>query len=228
MAENSTPVNKRLGTYDRLNLPTALSVGIVVFCTVCTLSPYAAGQDFGIFKVPTFSAHWTNVLRIVGPIIVALSVIGFLPVWRRGPKPSKTNVYMTADDLKYRLREPYNNRMLRASVNVRTEVSSGSIVLSREAILVETKLQKKYLSETGGKIKLLSVSPSQQIVSAGQTATITIEFDVGSVIPEVHYATNCEQYIGTKFGELDVDIPYQIDNEKRDVRVNIPLKFGDG
>ena len=84
----------RIGTYDKLNIPTTLAVAFVAFCTVCALSPYAAAQDFGIFKVPTFNAEWTRFLRVVGPIMVLLSVVGFLPFWHKEPKDRETPQYV--------------------------------------------------------------------------------------------------------------------------------------
>jgi len=66
--------------YQYFGIPDALSVGFVVFCAILFMSPYAAGSDWGIFKIPQFGQRASRILKWVGPILVVIAILGFIPM----------------------------------------------------------------------------------------------------------------------------------------------------
>ena len=70
-------------TYNYLGLPDALGTGAVVLALIFALAPYTAGSDFGILKVPTFSEGAQKRLKIAGPILLAMALALFLPLWAK-------------------------------------------------------------------------------------------------------------------------------------------------
>jgi hypothetical protein len=54
---------------------------IFTLALIATLTPYVAGADFGVLKVPELPALLTNRLRILGPAFLILATLLFLPLW---------------------------------------------------------------------------------------------------------------------------------------------------
>ncbi len=56
------------------------SMGTVgVLLLILLIAPYAAGQDFGIFKVPSFSIRARRRLKLIAPVLCLVFAIGFAP-----------------------------------------------------------------------------------------------------------------------------------------------------
>jgi hypothetical protein len=72
------------GTYQILGIPDPIAGTFVAIAIVLTLAPYAAGADFGVVKVPRFSALARRRLKAIGPAVLFLAVGGFAPLWTGG------------------------------------------------------------------------------------------------------------------------------------------------
>jgi len=46
-----------------------------------TLSPYLAGADFGFLRVPEFLGPAKHTLRVLGPVLLAGSLLLYFPFW---------------------------------------------------------------------------------------------------------------------------------------------------
>ena len=68
-------------TYKLLLLPNEIRIILFLLSLILVLAPYAAGKDFGIFKIPKFSEKVNKRLKYVGPLCVVLVIVGFLPLW---------------------------------------------------------------------------------------------------------------------------------------------------
>ena len=74
-------------TYHTFGIPDSITGTIVTLCIALTLAPYAAGMDFGVIKVPTFSPAARRRLKFAGPLLLILAIGGFVPTWHTGPSP---------------------------------------------------------------------------------------------------------------------------------------------
>lgn len=63
-----------------LRLPEAFGVVLLTLALILTLSPYLAGADLGIFKVPELSGSLQATMRWLGPALLAAVVFLFLPI----------------------------------------------------------------------------------------------------------------------------------------------------
>jgi len=57
-----------------LGLPDQFGAVLLVLSLILTLSPYLAGHDFGVLKIPNFSGSTRKNLKIIGPISLLLAV----------------------------------------------------------------------------------------------------------------------------------------------------------
>jgi hypothetical protein len=64
-----------------------LNVAVTLFTVglIASLAPAFSSSDLGIFKIPILDTRLQGRLRIWGPIVLVVTLAGFLPVW---PKPS--------------------------------------------------------------------------------------------------------------------------------------------
>ncbi len=85
---------QRVSFFSLLKLPDTVNV-LLIFAFILLISPYLSGSDFGIFKIPSFSANLLQLLRIAGPIIFVVTLILFLPLWR---KPLDKESMLQLDD----------------------------------------------------------------------------------------------------------------------------------
>jgi len=83
----------RISVFEASRLPPAFGAALLIFLLVLALSPYLAGYDFGVFKVPTFGQGLQRALKIMGPILFLGCVLLFVPVFPSTssvPTPSAT------------------------------------------------------------------------------------------------------------------------------------------
>jgi serine/threonine protein kinase len=78
----TVPTRSRRRSVELLPLPDAFGAILLVFTFILTLSPYLHGADFGVFKVPTFSASTRDTLTIIGPVTFILVIALYVPVWK--------------------------------------------------------------------------------------------------------------------------------------------------
>ena len=62
-------------------LPESFANALLVFSFVLVLVPYCSGKDFGVFKVPDFSAPAKRALRYVSPVLLLVTVFAFVPIF---------------------------------------------------------------------------------------------------------------------------------------------------
>jgi hypothetical protein len=74
-------MSNRRSTYDLLTWPESLRTTLVLLALIITLSPYLAGADFGIFKVPTLPGALVSAARWTGPCALLAAFLAFLPIW---------------------------------------------------------------------------------------------------------------------------------------------------
>jgi len=70
-----------ISTFHKMGLPEAFGNVLLVFCLILVIAPYAAGADFGVFKIPAFSTYGKSRLKIAGPVFLILLILLFLPIW---------------------------------------------------------------------------------------------------------------------------------------------------
>lgn len=63
-----------------LGLPDAFGVVLLGFALILALSPYLSAKDFGIFRIPGFSAHAKQRLRIIGPVALVAMILFSRPL----------------------------------------------------------------------------------------------------------------------------------------------------
>jgi len=68
-----------------MKIPDTASGTLLIFSFILLISPYLAGADFGIFKIPSFKGDLLLILRFVGPIAFAITLILFIPLWKKEP-----------------------------------------------------------------------------------------------------------------------------------------------
>lgn len=86
---------KRVSFIGLMKFPDTISAVFLIFAFILLISPYLAGADFGIFKVPIFKGDLLSLLKIVGPIVFVIMLILFLPLWT---KPLEVESLLQLDD----------------------------------------------------------------------------------------------------------------------------------
>lgn len=66
-------------------MPEGLRVAIVLVALILTLAPYAGGTDWGIFAVPNFEESTKSILKWLGPFLLTLSLLMFVPFTKGDP-----------------------------------------------------------------------------------------------------------------------------------------------
>lgn len=75
--------------YTLLELPPQIVATTFGVALILCLSPYFAGGDFGILKVPDFVPQIRRRLKIIGPLVLAIVLAGFIPIFP--PNVRQTN-----------------------------------------------------------------------------------------------------------------------------------------
>jgi ubiquinone/menaquinone biosynthesis C-methylase UbiE len=71
-----------VSTYQRIGIPDNVINTFLVIAVVFLFAPYVGGHDFGIFKVPIFPLEIEKSLRWIAPVLFAVFLILFIPVWK--------------------------------------------------------------------------------------------------------------------------------------------------
>lgn len=71
-----------------IGIPSEFGVVLLTFALLLMLSPYLGGTDLGIFNVPSFSQSTTNVLYVLGPIMLLGAIFLFVPLFGRASEQS--------------------------------------------------------------------------------------------------------------------------------------------
>jgi len=90
-------------TLDVLGIPKEFGVVLLTLALILAISPYLGGTDLGIFKVPDLSPRATCVIRYLGPLLLVLVSLLFLPFWRQHGQPPLSLVHAVDTDSKYHL-----------------------------------------------------------------------------------------------------------------------------
>ena len=69
-----------MSIYQYLGIPEPLAMVFAIVTLSLSLVPVAAGADFGPIKIPQLANHIRSRLRVVGPVALALVLLGFFPV----------------------------------------------------------------------------------------------------------------------------------------------------
>ncbi len=67
--------------YAKLGIPGAVGATVTLLALALALAPYLADKDFGFLKIPAFSEEAQHELRVLGPILLALSLALFFPLF---------------------------------------------------------------------------------------------------------------------------------------------------
>lgn len=67
--------------FDVSGVPSEFGISLLTLSLILSLSPYFSGIDFGIIKIPKLKVRAQKVLKIIGPLILLLSFLSFLPIW---------------------------------------------------------------------------------------------------------------------------------------------------
>ena len=69
-------------TYALIGWPNEIPITLFVFGFICSLIPYLAGTNLGIFNVPNVPDNVKQKCKYFGPISVILVLLGFFPLWQ--------------------------------------------------------------------------------------------------------------------------------------------------
>jgi hypothetical protein len=135
-------------------------------------------------------------------------------------------VHFIAEDLTFRLSNAYEHRQVVLPAQVRVEVASGSIALTRRAELVSSQIDTHYFApDSYIDLRLLSAKPDKIVVERGGQAAINLDFDTSSLIPLASYVMDYEAFAGKPFGRLKVSITYSDRNNDKKAMIEIPMRF---
>jgi hypothetical protein len=81
----------------RLGLPEAVQTGLLIFAIVLALTPWLSGVTVGSWEFPKLDPRRRRVLRVIGPIAVALAIALVVPV--SALRPSTTDLRLLAADV---------------------------------------------------------------------------------------------------------------------------------
>jgi len=71
-----------VSTYQRLGVPSNVINTILVIIIALLLAPYLGGLDFGVLKVPDFPPTIEHLLKWIGPALLLVFLILFIPAWK--------------------------------------------------------------------------------------------------------------------------------------------------
>jgi hypothetical protein len=216
-----------LSLYDVLRLPDPLRIGFVTVLFIFTLSILLGERDLGFIKIPAFPNSARRWIKCAVPALLLLSLLAFIPLFDRSAEAvaGKATLHLVADDLTLGLENPYEHRPPVTTARVRVEVFSGSAILSRKAEILSQQVDKGYFADGWPEVELVSAKPDRLIVSKGESAVITMEFDTYGLIPRASYSTNWESYVGRSFGNIRVEIQYSVRDKEKKTAVDIPMRF---
>jgi hypothetical protein len=69
--------------FDILGIPSEFGVLLLTLSLILLLSPYFSDADFGVIKIPKLKAHVQKGLKIVGPLIMLISLLLYFPIWTK-------------------------------------------------------------------------------------------------------------------------------------------------
>ena len=72
---------ENIGLLKLLGLPDTFANALLLVSLALLLVPYCSGKDFGVFKVPEFSAPARTRLRYGGPLLLLVTISAFLPIY---------------------------------------------------------------------------------------------------------------------------------------------------
>jgi hypothetical protein len=90
-------------TLEVLGIPKEFGVVLLTLALILVITPYLGGIDLGIFKVPDLPPHATSILHYLGPVLLILFSLLFLPYWPHRSKPQISSVDAVDTNSKYRL-----------------------------------------------------------------------------------------------------------------------------
>ncbi len=128
---------QRVSTYDQLGLPEPLAIAFTLASLALVLTPYLPGADFGLFRVPRLEHSVARRLKILGPVLLGLCVVGFVPMWSgdapREPRYSIEfeNVSLAAAVL------DLDRRATEVEIALSPELASGKIATKPFSISLE-------------------------------------------------------------------------------------------
>lgn len=74
----------KVSLFEFVSLPADFGTAMLLMALILTLSPFLAGHDFGILKIPDFRDGVRRKLRFLGPLLLALVVLLHVPVLPSG------------------------------------------------------------------------------------------------------------------------------------------------
>jgi SAM-dependent methyltransferase len=90
-------------TLQVIGIPKEFGVLLLTFALILAVSPYLGGTDLGIFKVPSFSPKVGWALCFLGPILLLVAALLFLPFWEQSCRPSAALTRSVDSVSRYRL-----------------------------------------------------------------------------------------------------------------------------
>ncbi|MCP4373912.1 MAG: hypothetical protein GY797_38285 [Deltaproteobacteria bacterium] len=69
-------------TLKKFGIPEKFGVLLLTLTLGLSLSPYFPGQEFVVFTVPNFNALYSNIFKVLGPLLFFISFFSMLPVWK--------------------------------------------------------------------------------------------------------------------------------------------------
>jgi hypothetical protein len=91
-------MSPKQSAYGKLGIPNTIGVTVTLLMLALALSPYMADKDLGFLKVPAFSQSAAHTLKLLGPVLLAASLLLFFPYWEtRIGSPRSASSYVATD-----------------------------------------------------------------------------------------------------------------------------------
>jgi hypothetical protein len=86
--------------YAYLGFPDSLAMALTLVSLSLALTPWLAGTDYGIFKVPTLPTSVARPMKYIAPTCFAIFIAGFLKIIPVDPSPPSTSLDVNTPALK--------------------------------------------------------------------------------------------------------------------------------
>ena len=167
-----------------LGLPDPFGLTLLILAVVLAISPWAAGHDFGVLKVPKFKLSTRKRLRLAGPVLLLGEILLHVPLASLPSSTGDENIPSSAEspDPPTDTEPDETSRAVLALslYNVRYE-DKGQIVATTELTSKSSEFEEALLSNLNDWLtEKLMISPLQTDVSV--TVNIPGDWETGQPI----------------------------------------------
>ena len=102
-----------ISTYDLVGIPDGVATTLLLIWLSLSLAPWFGGTEIGPLKVPRLTGSATRWLRITGPLVSILLILGYVRSW---PPKSTVSADVTAEEYLRHFYDPREPALLKGSL----------------------------------------------------------------------------------------------------------------